>query len=107
MRARINWKYALGLEPTDPGFDLSVLSEFRARLLQGGAEELLLGDDAGEARGKRLGEDARCPEDGLDPRVIRCARVEQERVRVGETMRVALIPAGCAVLVFRHSEPLS
>src|SRR5919205_882842 len=30
VRARIDWKYALGLELTDPGFDFSVLSEFRA-----------------------------------------------------------------------------
>jgi transposase len=33
VRARIDWKYALGLELTDPGFDYSVLSEFRARLV--------------------------------------------------------------------------
>ena len=32
VRARIDWKYALGLELTDPGFDYSVLSEFRSRL---------------------------------------------------------------------------
>src|SRR5947208_310610 len=43
VRARIDWKYALGLELTDPGFDFSVLSEFRSRLLSGGAEDLLLG----------------------------------------------------------------
>jgi transposase len=42
VRARIDWKYLLGLELTDPGFDASVLSEFRARLLAGGAEGLLL-----------------------------------------------------------------
>ncbi|MFL5337265.1 MAG: transposase, partial [Geminicoccaceae bacterium] len=29
VRARIDWKYALGLELTDPGFDASVLCEFR------------------------------------------------------------------------------
>ena len=34
VRARIDWKYALGLELTDPGFDFSVLSEFRMRLLE-------------------------------------------------------------------------
>ncbi|WP_189457480.1 IS1182 family transposase, partial [Streptomyces abikoensis] len=34
VRARIDWKYALGLELTDPGFDYSVLSEFRARLVE-------------------------------------------------------------------------
>ncbi|MFC7737628.1 transposase, partial [Roseomonas sp. GCM10028921] len=32
VRARIDWKYALGLELTDPGFHFSALSEFRARL---------------------------------------------------------------------------
>ncbi len=42
VRARIDWKYALGLELTDPGFHFSVLAEFRARLVTGGAEHLLL-----------------------------------------------------------------
>src|SRR5205823_8815237 len=42
VRARIDWKYLLSLELTDPGFDFSVLSEFRDRLLAGDAEELLL-----------------------------------------------------------------
>jgi transposase len=34
--------YLLGLELTDPGFDATVLCEFRKRLVQGGAENLLL-----------------------------------------------------------------
>lgn len=42
VRGRIDWKYALGLELTDSGFHFSVLTEFRARLLTGGAESLLL-----------------------------------------------------------------
>ena len=42
VRGRIDWKYALGLELTDPGFHFSVLTEFRARLVAGGAEHLLL-----------------------------------------------------------------
>jgi transposase len=42
VRGRIDWKYALGLELTDAGFDFSVLSEFRTRLVAGGAEEQLL-----------------------------------------------------------------
>jgi transposase len=42
VRGRIDWKYALGLELTDPGFHFSVLTEFRARLVAGGAESLLL-----------------------------------------------------------------
>jgi transposase len=37
VRGRIDWKYLLGLELTDPGFDASVLSEFRSRLVAGGA----------------------------------------------------------------------
>ena len=43
VRARLDWKYALSLELTDPGFDFSILSEFRGRLLGGGAEDRLLG----------------------------------------------------------------
>jgi transposase len=42
VRARIDWKYALSLELTDSGFDFSVLSEFRTRLLDGGMEQELL-----------------------------------------------------------------
>lgn len=36
VRARIDWKYLLGLELTDEGFDASVLCEFRDRLVRGG-----------------------------------------------------------------------
>ncbi len=42
VRERIDWKYALGLELTDPGFDFSVLSEFRQRLVESQEEALLL-----------------------------------------------------------------
>jgi transposase len=42
VRARIDWKYVLGLELEDPGFDYSVLSEFRGRLVSGQKEEALL-----------------------------------------------------------------
>lgn len=42
VRGRIDWKYALGLELTDPGFDYSVLCKFRARLLAGQEEGQLL-----------------------------------------------------------------
>jgi transposase len=41
VRSRIDWKYALGLELEDPGFDPSVLCEFRTRLIQGHAEHTL------------------------------------------------------------------
>lgn len=33
VRSRLDWKYALSLELTDPGFDHTVLSEFRTRLV--------------------------------------------------------------------------
>ncbi len=41
VRTRIDWKDALSLEITDPGFDFSVLSEFRGRLLTNQAERRL------------------------------------------------------------------
>jgi transposase len=42
VRSRIDWKYVLRLELADPGFDASVLCEFRTRLIAGSAESLLL-----------------------------------------------------------------
>jgi transposase len=42
VRGRLDWKYLLGLKLTDPGFDASVLSEFRARLIDRHAEGRLL-----------------------------------------------------------------
>lgn len=42
VRSRIDWKYMLGLKLSDPGFDYSVLSEFRQRLVEGEHEKLLL-----------------------------------------------------------------
>jgi transposase len=51
VRGRLDWKYCLGLELDDEGFDFSVLSEFRSRLAAGGMEAALL-----EALLARLGE---------------------------------------------------
>ncbi len=42
VRSRIDWKYVLSLELTDSGFDSTVLCEFRARLLSGQVEQLML-----------------------------------------------------------------
>lgn len=53
VAGRIDWKYALGLELTAPSFDASVLSEFRTRLAQAGAEAQLL--DAMLERFRALG----------------------------------------------------
>jgi transposase len=41
VRSRIDWKYALGLELTDPGFHFSVLSDFRERRCHEATEQLL------------------------------------------------------------------
>jgi transposase len=41
VRGRLDWKYLLGLELSDPGFDASVLVEFRQRLLANHEESLL------------------------------------------------------------------
>ncbi|NEP15228.1 MAG: IS1182 family transposase [Symploca sp. SIO2C1] len=42
VRSRIDWKYLLGLELTNSGFDSSVLSEFRSRLCEIGSTNKLL-----------------------------------------------------------------
>lgn len=41
VRTRIDWKYTLSLEITNAGFDFSVLSEFRGRMLANRAERRL------------------------------------------------------------------
>ena len=42
VRSRIDWKYVLSLDLGDPGFDFSVLSEFRSRIIAGHLEQQLL-----------------------------------------------------------------
>jgi len=42
VRGRLDWKYALSLEADDEGFDASILVDFRQRLLEHQAEDLLL-----------------------------------------------------------------
>jgi transposase len=42
VRDKISWKYALGLGLDDPGFDASVLSEFRTRVVEHGLEQQVL-----------------------------------------------------------------
>jgi transposase len=89
VRGRIDWKYALGLELTDPGFDASVLSEFRARLVAGGAEVLLL--DAMLARFKDAGLlKARGRQRTDSTHVLAAIRWLNRLECVGETVRHAL-----------------
>jgi len=42
VRTRIDWQYLLGLPLDDPGFDHTVLSEFRTRVAEGGLEQVAL-----------------------------------------------------------------
>lgn len=89
VRARIDWKYALGLELTDPGFDHTVLSEFRARLVAGKGATLLL-----DALLRRFGElgllKARGRQRTDSTHVLAAVRALNRVELVQETMRHAL-----------------
>ena len=89
VRSRIDWKYALGLELTDPGFDFSVLCEFRARLLAGGQDQRLL-----EILLERLGAGGLIKSRGKQrtdsTHVLAAIRTLNRLEFVGETLRAAL-----------------
>jgi transposase len=89
VRARIDWKYALGLELTDPGFDFSVLCEFRARLVQGVAEQRLL-DALLEACAARGYLKTRGRQRTDSTHVLGALRVLSRLERVAETLRATL-----------------
>lgn len=89
VRARIDWKYALGLELTDPGFDFSVLSEFRARLVAKSAEHVLLDRLLLACRERGLLK-ARGRQRTDSTHVLGLLRELNRLERVGETIRVAL-----------------
>jgi len=89
VRARIDWKYELGLELTDPGFDFSILSEFRQRLIARQREQLLL-DALLDALKERYFLKARGQQRTDSTHVLAAIR-ELNRVEVvGETLRRAL-----------------
>lgn len=89
VRARIDWKYALGLELTDAGFDFSVLSEFRARLIDGASELHLL--DALLTACKAHGYLRARGRQGTDStHMLGVLRVLSRLERVAETLRAAL-----------------
>src|SRR5512133_1527555 len=89
VRARIDWKYLLGLELSDPGFEFSVLSEFRDRLLAGSAEALLL--DKLLERCRALGLlTARGQQRTDSTHVLAAIRVLNRLELVAETLRAAL-----------------
>jgi transposase len=89
VRSRIDWKYALSLELIDPGFDASVLCEFRARLVGGGTAPALL--DAMLARFKESGLlRARGQQRTDSTHVLALVRNVNRLEFVGETLRAAL-----------------
>jgi transposase len=89
VRARIDWKYLLGLELTDPGFDHSILSRFRDRLIEGNAEMLLLRQilDKSQERGLIRKRSDICTD---ATHVVASVRNMNRSELVGETMRAAL-----------------
>ncbi|WP_405987666.1 IS1182 family transposase [Streptomyces sp. NBC_00872] len=89
VRARIDWKYALGMELTDPGVDYSVLSEFRARLTEGSGEQRVL--EAVLNAAKALGLLRRGGRQRTDSTHVLASTRDTNRLEtVGETLRAAL-----------------
>lgn len=89
VRGRLDWKYALGLELEDPGFDRSVLSEFRARLARERAEQLLLDKMLAHFRGAGLLK-VRGHARTDSTHVLASVRQLHKLEMVGETLRAAL-----------------
>jgi transposase len=89
VRRCIDWKYLLGLELTDPGFDYSVLCEFRARLLEG-AQERLLFETLLEAFRERKLLRARGKQRTDSTHVLAAIRALNRLEGVGETLRHVL-----------------
>jgi transposase len=89
VRARIDCKYALSLDLEDPGFDASVLCEFRTRLLEGGDEKLLFDHLLGHFREMGLVK-ARGKLRTDSIRILAAVRGLNRLELVGETMRHAL-----------------
>jgi transposase len=89
VRSRIDWKYLLGLELEDAGFDFSVLSELRDRLLQGELEQRLLDELLERFRERGLLK-ARGKQRSDTTHVQAAARNLNRLECVGETLRYAL-----------------
>lgn len=89
VRGRIDWKYALSLELTDSGFDFSILSEFRERIIEGGIEQQLL-----DKMLKRFEEinliSARGKQRTDSTHIIAAVRELSRLENLGETLRYAL-----------------
>ena len=89
VRGRIDCKYALSLELDDPGFDSSVLSEFRGRLLEGSSKRFLF--DHLLERYREMGLlKARGRQRTDSTRILSVVRGLNRLQLVGETMRHTL-----------------
>jgi transposase len=106
VRSRIDLKYALSLELEDPGFDFSVLCEFRARLIAGGQDQRLL-----EVLLERLHErglvKARGKQRTDSTHVLAAVRTLNHLELIGETMRAALnaVATSAPEWLAQHSRP--
>jgi transposase len=89
VRSRIDWKYALSLELTDPGFDHTVLSEFRTRLVAGQAELLLLDTFLAQLRERGLLK-GRGRQRTDSTHILAAIRVLNRLELIGETLRHTL-----------------
>ena len=89
VRSRIDWKYLLGLDLVDPGFDFSLLRACRDRLLAGGLAQRLL--DALLERFRERGLLQARGKPRSDSTHMQAAARHLNRLEcVGETMRHAL-----------------
>ena len=89
VRSRIDWKYALSLELTDSGFDYSVLSGFRERLIANKQESLLFDRVIDLLRAKNLLK-VRGKQRTDSTHVLASIRVMNRLELVTETLRAAL-----------------
>lgn len=103
VRSRLDWKYALSLELDDPGFDASVLCEFRARLLEGDAEKLLLDTLLAWCREKNLLK-AGAKQRTDSTHILAAVRTLNRYELVLETMRVALDALAIAEPEWLHTQ---
>ena len=89
VRSRIDWKYALGLALTDPGFHYSILSTYRERLLAGGAEQQFFEEMLTHFRARGLLR-ARGQQRTDSTHVLAAIRDLNRLECIGETLRHAL-----------------
>jgi hypothetical protein len=117
VRTRIDWKYTLGLGLADPGFDDSILSEFRTRVATGGLDQVVLDtllrgntpdstDRPCQQRQQRLNNKFRAGEDGCgrsgrpycacSPAPLAVAAMAATRTRITATEATARCVAAAA-----------